>query len=163
MEAKYIFFSFIYKYMFTSLHYCCFKYFALIWHYTCGFYLASNTQYFERESERACEFFSFKHIVIFQHMQSCTMALCVYERERERENWYCSHIVKARDLLYEASNLSEIPDRSFQSNQPLISSVFHSPTFALLDDKTPTLSTAKNVCALKKPCSPLQSHSFTIM
>lgn len=108
-----------------------------------------------------------KHVFL----NSSALSLLSFFNACSHAQWHCVCVCvcgTALTLLRPEScfmkhQIYQIPDRSLQSNLPLMSSVFYSTTFAHLDDKTPTLSTAKNMCALKEPCSPLQSHSFTIM
>lgn len=116
------FHSFIHSFNFiTYLFHCIFfkTCFALIWHYSCTVYIlpVTHSKLRVRERERACvferareresiEFFSFKHIVIFQHMQSCTMTQSVCVRERagttltlsRPESCFMRHLIYQRFL-----------------------------------------------------------------
>jgi len=55
----------------------------------CFYLFGTDNAVAQRESmclweSESIEFFSFKHIVIFQHMQSCTMTQCVCVCEIDR-------------------------------------------------------------------------------
>lgn len=119
------------------------------------------------ESKRAKPFLSHRVMPNDTQLlvQSVCVCVCVFVREKERWYFFCvsslahrqGHDVQA--LLYEALNLSEVPGRSFQLHQLLISSVFHSTTFAPLDHKDShsrcSYECVFTVCALKKSIKPI--------
>lgn len=90
------------------------------------------------KSKRAKPFFNtYSHAQWLSAFRAVCIRVCVFVRERAGTSFVflLLHIVKATLLLYEALNLSEVPDHSFQLHQTLISSVFHSTAFAPLDHK----------------------------